>query len=84
MVARMRSKNHRGHMKWSDLKRRQRAAILVLASIEFSLTATAAVDLFNRPQELLRGAKALWWPVLAIQPFGPIAYLALARKPPAS
>ncbi|MEU9891048.1 hypothetical protein [Sphaerisporangium sp. NPDC051011] len=44
------------------------------------MTATAAVDLFCRPQNRLRGRKALWWPVLAIQPFGPIAYLALARK----
>ncbi|GAA0986294.1 hypothetical protein GCM10009555_063420 [Acrocarpospora macrocephala] len=66
--------------RWADLTERQRAAILVLASVELSLTATAAVDLFYRPQGRLRGRKALWWPVLVIQPFGPIAYLIMARR----
>ncbi|MEO3808942.1 PLD nuclease N-terminal domain-containing protein [Sphaerisporangium sp. B11E5] len=67
--------------RWSDLTEAQKTAVLVAASTELALTATAAVDLFRRPQRRLRGSKALWWPILAIQPFGPIAYLTLARRP---
>ncbi|MGW0595281.1 hypothetical protein [Streptosporangium sp. NPDC002607] len=71
----------RSHKRWSDLSDRQRAAILTLASIELSLTATAAADLWCRPAGQIRGRKALWWPLLLVQPFGPIAYLTLGRIP---
>ncbi|WP_249351018.1 MULTISPECIES: hypothetical protein [unclassified Microbispora] len=67
--------------RWADLTPRQQAVLLTLASVELSLTATAAVDLFLRPQTRLRGHKSLWWPALVVQPFGPIVYLALARRP---
>jgi hypothetical protein len=71
-----------GNVRWSELTRAQRAAIIALGAAEVALTLTAAADLLRRPQEQLRGEKTLWWPVLAIQPFGPIAYLTLARKRP--
>ncbi|MFI7538972.1 PLDc N-terminal domain-containing protein [Streptosporangium sp. NPDC049376] len=67
--------------RWSDLSQRQQTAILVLASIELSLTATAAADLWFRPAGKVRGAKALWWPALLVQPLGPVAYLLLGRRP---
>ncbi|MGC5015698.1 hypothetical protein ACLQ2R_33465 [Streptosporangium sp. DT93] len=71
----------RSHKRWSDLSARQQAAILTLASVELSLTATAATDLWCRPAEQVRGSKALWWPLLLVQPVGPIAYLTLGRVP---
>jgi hypothetical protein len=67
--------------RWSELTGRQRAGVLTLASVELALTATAAVDLARRPRDEVRGHKALWWPILVIQPFGPIAYLILGRRP---
>ncbi|MEV4378912.1 hypothetical protein [Streptosporangium sp. NPDC049644] len=71
----------RSHKRWRDLSDRQRAAILTLVSIELSLTATAAADLWRRPAGQIRGRKALWWPLLFVQPFGPIAYLTRGRIP---
>ncbi|MEU4541659.1 hypothetical protein AB0G15_43215 [Streptosporangium sp. NPDC023825] len=71
----------RSHKRWSDLSARQQAAILTLASVELSLTATAAADLWCRPAGQVRGSKALWWPLLFVQPIGPIVYLTLGRSP---
>jgi Phospholipase_D-nuclease N-terminal len=70
--------------RWKDLSTSQRATILTLGSVEIALTTVAAVDLCRRPKELLRGPKALWWPAIFVQPIGPIAYLRLARRPPAT
>lgn len=69
--------------KWSELSGGQRAAILTLACIEISLTATAAVDLLRRPDDQVKGSKALWAAALVVQPFGPIAYLVAGRQPQA-
>ncbi|MFF4412035.1 hypothetical protein ACFYY8_05850 [Streptosporangium sp. NPDC001559] len=66
--------------RWRDLTKRRRAAILVLASAELSLTATAAAHLWWSPAERVRGDRRLWWPVLLVQPFGPLLYLLLGRR----
>jgi hypothetical protein len=60
---------------WSELTDAQKTAILVLASIELSLTATAYVDLVRRPAELVRGRKGAWALGILVQPVGPILYL---------
>jgi hypothetical protein len=67
---------------WSDLTRWQRTAVLVLGSAELALTAGAAVDLWSRPRTEVNGVKARWWPVLLIQPFGPVVYLLRGRRRP--
>ncbi len=61
--------------KWSELSGTQKGLILTLASIELSLTATAAVDLVRRPAEKVHGRKGLWAVALLIQPVGPVVYL---------
>jgi hypothetical protein len=66
--------------RWSDFSSGQRAGIIVLGSIELALTATAAVDLYKRPQTSVRGPKAAWWPMILVQPIGPVAYLLLGRR----
>jgi hypothetical protein len=66
--------------KWEELSPGQRTAILVAASVELALTATALVDLARRPRELVRGPKPLWALGCFVQPVGPIAYLALGRR----
>ena len=67
--------------RWSDLSPGEKAALVTLGSIEMALTATAAVDLYRRPPASVRGSKLLWWPVILIQPVGPVAYLAFGRRP---
>ena len=64
---------------WEELSGRK-AAMLTLGSVEFALTATAAVDLLRRPADRIRGPKALWWPAIFVQPVGPVAYLAWGRR----
>ncbi|HSN06428.1 MAG TPA: PLD nuclease N-terminal domain-containing protein [Candidatus Angelobacter sp.] len=66
--------------KWEDLSSAQRAGILVGASVELALTATALVDLARRPRELVRGPKPLWVLGCFVQPIGPIAYLTCGRR----
>jgi hypothetical protein len=68
--------------RWSDLTGRQRAVILVAASVELALTSTALVDIIRRPAAQVRGPKALWVVGFVIQPVGPIAYLVRGRRPP--
>ena len=66
--------------KWQDLSSRQQTAILVAASVELALTATALVDLARRPREQVRGPKPLWLLGCFVQPVGPIAYLAIGVR----
>ncbi len=66
--------------KWSQLSSSEKAVVLTLASIELSLTATAAVDLIRRPAQRVHGPKALWGVALLVQPVGPIAYLVAHRR----
>ena len=63
------------HTSWSDLSPWQRRAAMVLAPVELALTAFAVTDLVRRPAARVRGPKLLWWPVVFVQPVGPVAYL---------
>ena len=65
---------------WRDLSGGQRAATMVLGSVEVVLTAAAAADLYRRPQAGVRGPKSLWWLGILVQPVGPIAYLTWGRR----
>jgi hypothetical protein len=76
----VRAKGERRHVRWSDMSGTERAAVLALGAVEAVLTTVAAVDLFRRPAGDVRGPKALWWPVLFVQPIGPVAYLSLGRR----
>ena len=69
-----------GKMTWNDLSPTQRAALIAAAAAEFALTAWALRDLWSRPADSVRGPKAMWGALLVVQPFGPPAYLALARR----
>jgi hypothetical protein len=66
--------------RWADMSGAERTAVVVLGSIELALTAVAGVDLYRRPPEGIRGPKALWWPIIFVQPVGPIAYLKFGRR----
>lgn len=66
--------------RWRDLSDTQRTVLLTLASTELALTATAAVDLVRRPSDRIRGGKRVWWPLIFVQPVGPLLYLFWARR----
>jgi hypothetical protein len=66
--------------KWSDLTRPQQVAIVVGGVAELGITAAALTDLTGRPAAQVRGPKAVWALGFVIQPFGPLAYLALGRR----
>ena len=65
---------------WQGMPKWQRVAVVVVAQFELATTTVAAVDLIRRPRAQVRGPKLLWWPALTVQPFGPLAYLALGRR----
>ena len=70
---------------WSELSDAQKTTILVVGSVELSLTATALVDLARRPAAQVRGPKPWWALGMLVQPVGPIAYLVWgARRSPAA
>lgn len=67
-------------MTWGDLSPTQRRAVVVGAAVELAMTAWAMRELGGRPAEGVRGPKPLWGASLAVQPFGPLAYLAFGRR----
>jgi hypothetical protein len=66
--------------RWSDLTDAQKTAILVAASVQLSLAATAWVDLARRPREKVRGPKGAWALAIAVNFVGPISYFAFGRR----
>ncbi|MEU4515723.1 PLDc N-terminal domain-containing protein [Nonomuraea wenchangensis] len=67
-------------MRWDEMSKKQRGAVVALASVEIALTAAAAADLRRRPAADVRGRKGLWWPAIFVQPVGPVAYLLWGRR----
>jgi len=65
---------------WTGLTTAQRRTVVALACVELVLTPAALWDLAHRPAREVRGAKALWALGCAVQPFGPVAYLAFGRR----
>lgn len=60
--------------RWADLTDRQKTLVLVGASVQLSLAATAWTDLARRPASQVNGSKALWAAVIGVNFLGPIAY----------
>jgi hypothetical protein len=70
-----------GTRRWSELSDRQRTVLLVVASAQLSLAATAWANLATRPAALVNGRKDVWAVVIAVTFVGPIAYFARGRRP---
>lgn len=66
--------------RWSDLSDGEKTAVLVAASVQLSLAATAWVDLARRPADLVRGPKPAWALAIAVNFVGPIAYFTVGRR----
>lgn len=59
---------------WQDLSGRQQTVILILASVELALAATAWADLASRPAAEVNGRKRTWAALIGINFIGPLAY----------
>jgi hypothetical protein len=66
--------------RWSDLTANQQRLVCLGVLLETVMTTVAIRDLTRRPPAQVRGRKPLWALSFAVQPFGPIAYLALGRR----
>lgn len=68
--------------RWSDLDRREQAAVIGLAAVQLTLATAAWVDLARRPAAQVRGPKAAWAVGIAVNFAGPIAYFTVGRIRP--
>jgi hypothetical protein len=59
---------------------RQRTWLLVAASVQLSLAATAWVNLAKRPATEVVGPKAMWAALIAVNVIGPLSYFAFGRR----
>ncbi|MFJ6000624.1 hypothetical protein [Arthrobacter sp. NPDC092385] len=60
--------------RWGDLTAGQKTRVMILASVQLSLAATAWADLATRPRETVNGPKGMWAAIIAINFAGPVAY----------
>ena len=66
--------------RWRELSDCQQTALLVLVSVQLSLTATAWADLARRPAALVNGRKDVWATLIGVSSIGPIAYFVRGRR----
>jgi hypothetical protein len=66
--------------RWSELSRRQRAAIVAAAVVQEALAAATLWDLRHRPSTQIRGSKKLWVAAAFVNFVGPLAYFTVGRR----
>jgi hypothetical protein len=67
--------------RWADLTPRQQTAVLVAASVQLSLAATAWADLATRAADEVNGSRLRWAAVIAVNFVGPLAWFRWGRAP---
>ena len=67
--------------RWADLTPRQQTAVLVAASVQLSLAASAWADLATRAAGEVNGSRLRWAAVIAVNFFGPLAWFGWGRLP---
>ena len=65
---------------WKDFSPAAKAGAMLAGIIQFSLLASALVDIRRRPGEQVRGPKWVWVLVAFINFVGPISYFLFGRK----
>ena len=66
--------------RWADLSPHQQTAVLVAASVQLSLAATAWADLATRTPAEVNGRRATWAAVIAVNVLGPLAWFRWGRR----
>ena len=68
--------------RWTELSPHQQTAVLVAASVQLSLAATAWADLATRSPAEVNGSLAMWAAVIAVNVVGPLAWFRWGRRAP--
>ena len=68
------------HIRWKELKSRQRRGITVMTIVQVALLLAALIDLRRRPAAEINGSKRLWTAVVFVNFIGPIAYFIFGHK----
>jgi hypothetical protein len=70
-----------GHgRRWQDLTAGQQTAVLVAASVQLSLAATAWAQLATTPAEEVNGSRVRWALLIAVNWVGPLAWFRWGRR----
>ena len=67
--------------RWAELTRQQRAALVVMSSVQVTLAVAAWTDLARRPASKVNGGKLRWAAAIGVNFIGPVAYFRWGRKP---
>jgi hypothetical protein len=65
--------------RWRDTSGQEQRIVLLLASIQLALAATAWADLASRPADQVNGRKRTWAALIVINFIGPFAYFRWGR-----
>jgi hypothetical protein len=66
--------------RWSDLSSGRKTGVLVAASVQLALAATAWTDLARRSADEVNGPKAMWAVLIVVNFIGPLSYFVFGRK----
>ena len=66
--------------RWADLSPHEQTAVLVAASVQLSLAATAWADLATRTPAEVNGSRTTWAAVIAVNIVGPLAWFRWGRR----
>jgi hypothetical protein len=66
--------------RWRDLSPRQRAAVVVLGTVQLALAVAAWTDLARRAPAEVAGRKGVWAAVIAVNWVGPLAWFRWGRR----
>jgi hypothetical protein len=64
---------------WRDMSGQEQTAVLILASTQLALAATAWADLASRPAHQVNGRRGTWAALIGINFIGPLAYFRWGR-----
>ncbi|WP_222196040.1 hypothetical protein [Modestobacter italicus] len=68
--------------RWAELSSRQQTAVLIAASVQLSLAATAYADLVTRPADQVNGPRGRWALAIAVSFVGPLAWFRWGHRAP--
>ncbi|MFH0915225.1 MAG: PLDc N-terminal domain-containing protein [bacterium] len=66
--------------RWAELSAGQKMVVVVGATLQVSLLATALWDLAHRTADEVRGDRRVWAGLVFINWIGPLAYFTVGRK----
>jgi hypothetical protein len=66
--------------RWADLTPRERAAVVVLGTVQVSLATRAWWQLAQSPAKRVNGPKPLWAAIIAVNFVGPLAWFRWGRR----